>query len=112
GNLCGATDSFLEIIDITNKANPVKVKSYVMENPFGLGVKDNLLIICDGTAGLKVYNKTDVMNLQLTNQFKNINAFDVIPLDDKLLLVGQNTLFQYKYIQNNLELLSVFLLDK
>lgn len=112
GNLCGSTDSFLEIIDITNKANPVKVKSYIMENPFGLGVKDQQLFICDGMAGLKVYNKTDVMNLQLTNHFKNINAFDVIPLDDKLLLVGQNTLFQYKYVQNNLELLSVFLLDK
>ncbi len=112
GNLCGATDSFLEIIDITNKANPVKVKSYVMKNPYGLGIKDQMLFICDGTDGLKVYNKTDVMNLQLINHFKNINAFDVIPLDNKLLLIGQNTLFQYKYVQNNLELLSVFLLDK
>lgn len=112
GNLCGATNSFLEIIDITNKENPVKVKSYIMENPYGLGIKDNLLFICDGIAGLKVYNKIDVMNLQLTNQFKNINAFDVIPLDDKLLLVGQNALFQYKYVQNNIELLSVFLFDK
>ena len=83
-----------------------------MENPYGLGIKDQMLFVCDGNSGLKVYNKTDVMNLQLTNQFKNINAFDVIPLDDKLLLVGQNTLFQYKYAQNNLELISVFLLDK
>lgn len=112
GNLCGATDSFLEIIDISNKANPVKVKSYIMENPYGLGIKDQMLFVCDGNSGLKVYNKTDVMNLQLINQFKNIDAFDVIPLDDKLLLVGQNTLFQYKYVQNNLELISVFLLDK
>ena len=83
-----------------------------MENPYGLGIKDQMLFVCDGNSGLKVYNKTDVMNLQLTNQFKNINAFDVIPLDDKLLSVGQNTLFQYKYAQNNLELISVFLLDK
>ena len=112
GNLCGATDSFLEIIDITNKAKPVKVTSYKMENPYGLGIKDQMLFICDGTAGLKVYNKSDVMNLQLTNHFKNINAFDVIPLDNKLLLVGQNTLFQYKYVTNNIELISVFLLDK
>jgi len=111
GNLCGATDSVLEIIDITNKANPVKIKSYIMDNPYGLGIKDQMLFICDGTAGLKVFNKTDALNLQLTNQFKNINTFDVIPLDDKLLLVGQNTLFQYKYVQNNIELLSVLLLE-
>lgn len=111
GNLCGAAESVLEIIDITNKSNPVKTKSYTMENPYGLGIKDQMLFICDGTAGLKVFNKTNVMDLQITNQFKNINTFDVIPLDDKLLLVGQNTLFQYKYVQNNIELISTFLLE-
>ena len=111
GNICGATESVLEIIDITNKAYPVKIKSYTMQNPYGLGIKDQMLFICDGTAGLKVFNKSNVLDLQITNQFKNINPFDVIPLDDKLLLVGQNTLFQYKYGQNNIELLSTFLLD-
>lgn len=111
GNLCGAAESVLEIIDITNKANPIKTKSYTMENPYGLGIKDQMLFVCDGTAGLKVFNKSDVLNLQITNQFKNINTFDVIPLDDKLLLVGQNTLFQYKYVQNNIELISTFLLE-
>ena len=112
GNLCGAAESVLEIIDITNKSNPVKIKSYTMANPYGLGIKDQMLFICDGTAGLKVFNKSNILDLQITNQFKNINTFDVIPLDDKLLLVGQNTLFQYKYVQNNIELLSTFLLDK
>ncbi|WP_281337332.1 LVIVD repeat-containing protein [Flavobacterium eburneipallidum] len=111
GNLCGASESVLEIIDITNKKVPVKIKSYTMENPYGLGIKDQMLFVCDGTAGLKVFNKSDVLNLQTTNQFKNINPFDVIPLDDKLLLVGQNTLFQYKYVQNNIELMSTFSLD-
>lgn len=111
GNLCGATNSVLEVIDITNKANPVKITSYILENPYGLGIKGQMLFVCDGTAGLKVFNKTDVLNLQLTNQFKNINPFDVIPLDDKLLLIGQNTLFQYKYVQNNIELLSTFSLE-
>ena len=111
GNLCGETESVLDIIDITNKANPVKIKSYIMENPYGLGIKDQMLFVCDGTEGLKVFNKTDALNIQLTNQFKNINTFDVIPLDDKLLLVGQNTLFQYKYVQNNIELISTFLLE-
>ncbi|HAH53758.1 MAG TPA: hypothetical protein DCM02_00315 [Flavobacterium sp.] len=111
GNLCGASESVLEIIDITNKAKPVKIKSYIMENPYGLGIKDQMLFICDGTAGLKVFNRTDVLDLQMTNQFKNINPFDVIPLDDKLLLVGENKLFQYKYVQNNIELISTFLLE-
>jgi hypothetical protein len=111
GNFCGGTNNVLEIIDITNKVNPVKITSYIMENPYGLGIKDQMLFVCDGTAGLKVFNKTNTLNLQLTNQFKNINTFDVIPLEDKLLLVGQNTLFQYKYVENNIQLLSTFLLE-
>jgi hypothetical protein len=112
GNLCEADDSALEIIDISNKSNLVKVKSYIMANPYGLGIKDQMLFICDGTAGLKVFNKTNVLDLKITNQFKNINTFDVIPLDKKLLLIGQNTMYQYKYTRNNIELISSFSLDK
>lgn len=108
GNLCGAFESSLEIVDITDLYNLKLVKSYAMDNPYGLGIKDNLLFICDGTSGLKVYNKTDVENLELLNTFENINAFDVIPMDSHLLLIGDNTLFQYTYQNNTIDLLSTF----
>ena len=111
GNFCGAFESSLEIIDISNIYKLELVKSYNMDNPYGLGIKDNLLFICDGTSGLKVYNKTDVKNLELLNTFKNITAFDVIPMDDNLLLIGDNILFQYSYSSKGIDLLSEYHLN-
>jgi len=111
GNNCGALDSSLEIVDITNIGTPVLVKSYEMDNPYGLGIKDDLLFICDVTAGLKVYNKLNVEEITLLNHFKNINTYDVIPLDKNLLMIGDNILYQYSYADNNITLLSEFSLN-
>jgi hypothetical protein len=111
GNFCGALDSSLQIVDISDLYNPELKKSYVMDNPYGLGVKENLLFICDGTSGLKVYNKTDVEDLKLLDHFKDINTYDVIPLDERLLMIGDNELFQYEYSDNGLDLLSKFSLN-
>ncbi len=111
GNFCGAFESSLEIVDISDISNPKPVKSYGMDNPYGLGIKDESLFICDGSSGLKVYNKTDVLNLELVNSFKDINTFDVIPLESHLLLIGENTLYQYNYTGEDIELLSQFSLN-
>lgn len=111
GNFCGAFESSLEIIDISDIYKLNLVKSYTMDNPYGLGVKDDLLFICDGTSGLKVYNKSDIKNLELLNTFKNITAFDVIPMENNLLLIGDNTLFQYNYSSNGIDLLSEYHLN-
>ena len=111
GNFCGAFESSLEIVDISDVYNLQHVKSYTMDNPYGLGIKDNLLFICDGTSGLKVYNKTTIGDLELLNTFENITAFDVIPRQNQLLLIGDNTLFQYNYLDNGLSLLSEYHLN-
>ncbi len=111
GNFCGAFESSLEIVDISDIYNLELVKSYALDNPYGLGIKDNLLFICDGTSGLKVYNKTVIEDLELLNTFKNITAFDVIPMENNLLLIGDNTLYQYSYSNNGVELLSEFQLN-
>lgn len=111
GNSCGAFESSLQIVDISDINNPTLEISYSLSNPYGLGVKDEKLFICDGTAGLKVFDKTNNNELKLLNHFKDINAFDVISLEDSLLLIGENTLYQYRYTDNNIELLSSFPLN-
>lgn len=111
GNTCGATESGLFIIDITTIANPILVKQYALDGPYGLGIKDNTLFVCDGNSGLKVYDKTDVNNLKEINHFKDIVTFDVIPREENLLMVGDNVLYQYKYLENNISLLSSLNLD-
>ena len=112
GNFCGAFDSSLQIVDITDLENPELTKSYAMDGPYGLGIKDNFLFICDGASGLKVYNKSDVNNLVLLDHFEDINTYDVIPLSDRLLMIGDGTLFQYEYTGNTgITLLSEFNLN-
>ncbi len=111
GNNCGALESQLLIVDITNIYNPELKEEYAMDNPYGLGIKDDLIFICDGTSGLKVYNKTAIENLELLNTFENINAYDVIPMTNNLLMIGDNILYQYNYSDEGLDLLSEFPLN-
>ena len=111
GNACGQEWSQLDVIDVADKSNPQLMKSYEMENPYGLGVKDDWLFVCDGTAGLKIYDTKNTPNLELTDHFQDINTYDVIPLEEVLLMVGDNTLFQYTYKGNEINLLSSFSLN-
>lgn len=111
GNLCGATESGLFIVDISNISMPQLKVSYAMDGPYGLGIKDEKLFVCDGDSGLKVYDKTDVENLEALNHFKDINTFDVIPLEDNLLMVGEKVLYQYEYLDDSIELISTLELD-
>lgn len=111
GNACGAAESELLIISITDLTDPTLLKSYPMDGPYGLGIKNDMIFVCDGASGLKVFDKTDVLNLQMLNSFKNIQTYDVIPLDNSLLMVGDKVLYQYEYEVNNISLLSTLSLN-
>nr|WP_298997363.1 hypothetical protein [uncultured Allomuricauda sp.] len=106
GNGCGAIESGLFIVDISDIEKPELTISYPMEEPYGLGIRDEKLFICDGSAGLKVYDKTDVEGLSLLNHFKDIVTFDVIPLENHLIMVGDEILYQYEYLDDKIRLIS------
>ena len=111
GNACGQLESVLEVIDISDKVNPVLAKRYELENPYGLGFKNNMLYVCDGTAGLKLFERETPKDLKLVNTLKDIQAKDVIPLENSLIMIGGNTLYQYEYMENNIGLISSFKLN-
>ncbi|WP_053970260.1 LVIVD repeat-containing protein [Mangrovimonas sp. ST2L15] len=108
GNPCGQMESVLEVIDISNKQNPTLVGQYSLENPYGLGYQGNSLFVCDGTAGLKIFNKANPLELQQLQNFEDVDGRDVIPLETTLLLVGDGFLNQYEYSENSINLLSTF----
>lgn len=80
------------------------LKSYPMYGPQGLGIDDDLLFICDGDAGLKIYNAADPLAITQhpVASFPSINAYDVIPMNDFLFLIGETGFMLYNYsdIQN------------
>lgn len=103
GTSCMGFINELQIVDIQNITSPTLVSQYNMVNPKGLGIDGSNLFVCDD--GLKLYDASDVRNLELKKHFK-INAFDVIPINGRLLVVGSDGFYQYQYSNNNLELLS------
>jgi hypothetical protein len=109
GNNCGGTQNVLDIVNIKDITRPTAVVSYFMTNPHGLGKDGDLLFICDGYAGLKVYNAADPRLIlgNLIYTYPNIIAYDVIPIGNVLVLIGDDGLFQYDYSNvKNITLLS------
>ncbi|WP_241240810.1 LVIVD repeat-containing protein [Maribacter sp. MJ134] len=111
GNFCGNTDSGLYVVDVSDLANPELKVIYPMSGPNGLGIKGDRLFVCDGEAGLKVFDKSDAPNVTEIDHFEDIFAYDVIPLDGSLLMIGEQILYQYDYVENNIELISTFELN-
>ncbi len=109
GNTCGSTVNRLDVLDVTNLRSPTLIRSYNMENPYGLGFDDEVLFVCDGTAGLKIYNAADpyLITENLIAKFPDIHAYDVIPLGSSLLMIGDDGFYQYDYSDlNNIKQIS------
>lgn len=109
GTNCQGFSNQLEVINISDIANPQLEKTYPMFNPHGLGIDQDVLFICDGSAGLKIYDASDINTIgdNLKVQYGDIQALDVIPLNDVLMMIGADGLYQYDYSDlNNITLLS------
>ena len=70
-----------------------------MTNPHGLGIDNATLFICDGSDGLKAFDASDVMKIDqgLLAHYEDIDAFDVIPYNDILMMIGADGIFQFDY---------------
>lgn len=115
GNQCQGFSDQLEVIDISNLAEPQLIRTYPMYNPHGLGIDGNALFICDGQAGLKIYNAIDPenVNFNMIKQYRNITPIDVIPLGNVLMLISEQGLHQYDYSDlNDISLISSILIEQ
>lgn len=99
GNTCAGSFNLLEVVDISVKSAPTLVASFNMINPHGLGVDGNTLFLCDGSDGLKVFDKTDHATIpqNMLGHFTNITAQDVIPHNDVLIMTSAEGIYQYSY---------------
>jgi len=104
GTTCGGNNNTLDVVNIKDITKPKVVMTYGLTNPHGLGKDGDLLFICDGAAGLKIYDAADPKTItsHLIFSYPGIQAYDVIPIGDILVLIGDDGLYQYNYsnIQN------------
>lgn len=110
GNTCGNEVNQLIVVSIKDIKEPEELKAYPMEGPYGLGIDEHTLFVCDGDAGLKVFDTTNPLKIT-DNQlavFPDIFGYDVIPINGTLMMIGDDGLYQYDYTDvKNITLLSV-----
>jgi hypothetical protein len=97
GTSCLGFSNQLDVLNLANIFSPVLVKSYTMTNPHGLSKEGNILFVCDGKAGLKIYDAANVSDLKPVTSIANIEAYDVIAYNGNALVVANDGLYQYDY---------------
>ena len=95
GTNCFTDINELQIIDIQDPQNLSVVSRKDMFNPHGLGIYDDHLIICDGTAGVKIVDVSTSSDPKIVNSASIQFAYYVIIDYPNALIVGDTDLYQY-----------------
>ena len=85
GSSCGSTKNVLNIYDIRNIKDPKLIKEVEMKSPYGLGIHDAGLYVCEGANGLAVFELTDPYNPLRKKQISDETFYDVIPYGNVLI---------------------------
>lgn len=107
GNRCFGTADQLDVIDIKDLYNPKLIKTYTMDNPHGLSVINDKMILCEGKFGLKVLDLKDPLKIETKHRVSGKHFYDVIILsENNAIVVGDDGLYQYKFDGYKLKQLS------
>jgi hypothetical protein len=112
GTNCRQGVDQLDIIDVTNLSAPVLRNTLPMTNPHGLSKDGNHLLLCDGTAGLKLFTLSNPTSPQLVHTFPGIETYDVIAMNNRALVVAKDGLYQFGYGSGTLQLISKMSISK
>ncbi len=95
GSACGGVDNQLDIIDITNIRLPKLLHSYKLNGPYGLGVRNGVVLVCDGDAGLAILDVKDPKNVRKIGAVNNVVAHDIILSGNLMILSAKDTFYLY-----------------
>lgn len=98
----------LILMDVRDVNNTVVTRTYDLSfSPFGIGLEDNEFFLCKGSAGIDVFHVNQFNNspAQLptpVSTIQGVDAFDVIPVNDVLIVVGSTgmTLYDISNVYN------------
>ncbi|HTI10871.1 MAG TPA: hypothetical protein VL832_20010 [Puia sp.] len=109
GTYCGGASNELDVLNVQDLLNPTLAASYPMTSPQGLCKDNNLLFVCDGSAGIKLYDATNPAALKLLSHIDITSAADLIASNQRLLVIANGKLYQYDYSNTqNIRLISTF----
>ena len=113
GTTCNGNLNELDVLDVSNLSAPQQKARYNLTGPYGLAKDGDNLFICDGKAGLKVYNASSPLNLKLVKEVGGLETYDVIALNRLAIVVAKDGLYQFDYSNpSNLKQLSKLSISK
>ena len=92
---CGGGGSQLVVYNIKDIRRPVLQGTFPLTGPHGLGISDSALYVCDGSAGLRVYNIRNTYSPQLLRTINGETFYDVIPYGNILICQVSNGIALY-----------------
>lgn len=93
GSRCGGFSNQLDIIDISNIRNPKLIQSVPLDGPYGLTVRDGLVLVCDGDSGLKLIDTNGDAKPQVV--LSDITPYDLILRDNLMVVTAESGYYLY-----------------
>lgn len=91
GGRCGGPGNALMVYDVQILYSPVLKKQIPLNGPYGLGLQDSALYVCDGINGLAVFNIKEPNQPKLLKTINDGSAYyDVVPYRGVLIAYVQN----------------------
>ncbi len=113
GTQCNSGDNALEIIDIKDPYNPQLIANYRMASPHGLAVDGQILFICEGEYGVRMFDIANERNIREIEHIEEYFAYDIIARSGVATVTGEDGIFQYTYgAQTGMDLLSKIPVDR
>ena len=108
GNRCAGIVNELQVINIENIRSPQRTARLQLDNPRGLAVMGEHLMICDGDDGVVTVNVSNQMNPVITGRFSQEHANDILQVADNIVVVsGENGIYELDITDiNNPKLIS------
>jgi len=84
---CGGSQSALVVYNIKNISSPQLMNTFFLTAPYGLGIKNNSLYVCEGQNGIRVFNITKAYDPVQVSEVRasNTTFYDVIPYGNILI---------------------------
>lgn len=96
GTNCGGALNAMFVYDITNILNPKERNVLNIQSPWGLGMYNNTLFVCNGDNGLSVYDISNRYYPSLKQQYYDDTYYDVIPYENMLICMVKGGMLLYE----------------
>jgi hypothetical protein len=85
GTNCGSLRNVLNVYNVKNLSSPALINTVELRSPYGLGIKDKALYVCEGHNGMVLFDITYPYTPMKKKEFNNEVYYDVIPFGNVLI---------------------------